>query len=675
MQAEEISNWLSFLKKTTLFSTIAAEDLAKIAPLFQPLSLSKGSTLFQQGETGDTFYLITSGRLRMSVAEDGRERTTAYLGPGDSIGEMSLLTGEPRLFTGKLETTCEFLILSKQDFDKITRANPSILLHIARILSKRLLSSSESTEAASRALLPEIFGVLCALDRQDRTLFCTNLALNLTEQTRKRVLLVDLSQGGGEIAAALGLKAAPAEQMILREEDFRDPDILRRIGAVHPSGLEVLTLEPKIFTGRLVEGLFLLTNLMRETKDFVLFCMADVLGDVEKAFLQEMDQVILVNTPEQIVQQSQLATNLKAMFGNTKKLAYVWLGDRQRFPSDINEKSTEIPWNAAIKENFQRSGSPFSALIPFPKTQRAIERLCRNIARLKVGLAMGAGGALGFTLLGIWKTLQKANIEADVVAGTSIGSLVGASYCAGIPVEETIEKAHQVNKTWLYKHIFLDMTIPRSGLLGGVIFLRFLRSLFGHIEFGDLEIPFACAATDIMLGEEVVLRQGRVAEAVRASCSIPIIFQPFLYRGRFLVDGGLINPVPTKLISQMGADVLISVNLTRAPGQRRGMHFKKPEGLELPLIHTLRGPHIGDVLFRMIYTMEYEIAQSHKDLAHVTLQPDVRRFSWTEFHRAKELIHVGEQAAEDALDKIKDHLPFLADTCPVPLRRPGWKRY
>ena len=177
-----------------------------------------------------------------------------------------------------------------------------------------------------------------------------------------------------------------------------------------------------------------------------------------------------------------------------------------------------------------------------------------------------------------------------------------------------------------------------------------------------MPIPFATVATDIRSGHEVVIKEGRVADAVRASTSLPILFVPFLHKGRYLVDGGLVNPVPTSTVSNMGADILISVNLTAKPSVRRGLgRYRR----SFPL--APRSPSMVEVFFKMIYTMQYEIAQARTEIANVVIAPDCREFLWTDFHRAADIIKIGEVAAEEAASRIKSLLPFFSDYCRVPI--------
>jgi NTE family protein len=260
------------------------------------------------------------------------------------------------------------------------------------------------------------------------------------------------------------------------------------------------------------------------------------------------------------------------------------------------------------------------------------------------------------------RVFAREGIPIDMVSGTSMGALLGAFYCAGNSPDRIQEIAKGITKRWLIENIFGDLTLPHAGFLAGQTISAFLRSILGNIEFEQLLVPFAAVATDIRTGHEVVIKEGRVVDAVRASTSLPIIFRPFLYKGQYLVDGGLVNPVPTSTVANMGANILISVNLTAKPSVRHGLG-RLPR--TFPLVP--RSPGLMEVFFKMIYTMQYEIAQARTEIAHVVIAPDMRDFLWTDLNRSEEIIKVGEAAAEEAVAKLKGLLPFFADYCKVPL--------
>lgn len=681
MNPEEIPQWVPFLKRTLLFRDLSAEELERVAVRLQPLSLPKGSTLYSRGDAGDAFYLVTSGRVRLLADRSGREAVTAFLGRGDALGELSLLTGEPRSVTVRLDTTSEFLMLSKQDFEDVARQNPSILIHLSRIIAQRMLRSQRVTDPAASGR-QQVLVLASALDGPLWPLFAVHLGVGLMEETRKRVLWLDMGPQCGAVAKALGMKPVLTSEAMLRESDLRNPEVLVHLTAEHPSGLRVMSLPPSVLGGRLYRGIFLLVNLLRDLHDFVLISIGGGPGDVEKSILEEADQWVLLGHPAGLHAFHKLEEELGRGSVGSKKRLSVWLGSGAQAQEDAlpAEGLSVVPWPDELTVRYARGASPFQVLEGFPRSRRALRRLVRRLGGMSVGLAMGSGAALGYSLIGVLKGFKRAHIDVDLVAGTSIGALFGGFYAMGMEPEEIEVLAARVDKAWIYENLFWDLTVPRSGIFAGTTLLRFIRSYFGEREFRQMDLPFACVATDIETGEEVILRDGKVAEAIRASCGIPLIFSPFHHAGRYLVDGGLVDPVPVRAVSQLGADILLSVNLTLPASERKGpvrrRHQARMQSLvelatlgsikELALPPALRAPNMLEVLFQMIYTMEHQIARSRQDLVHVCVQPELSTFSWTELHRAREIIDAGERAAEQAIPKIKALLPYFSDTCKVP---------
>ncbi|MFH1726130.1 MAG: patatin-like phospholipase family protein [Elusimicrobiota bacterium] len=686
MTPEEIEAWNPFLKRIPLFKDLSAEDRRQVAGLLKPLSLPRGAILFQQGDAGDAFFIITSGHVQLVTERPEGKRVAGYLGRGDTLGELALLTGEPRAWTVLLESTTEFLVLSKSDFATVLRENPSILLQLSRTLSTRLLQETRSG-GQSRQLQPRILALLASLDDGARTLFANYFGLSLAEQSRRRVLLVDMDPKAGALAKAFGLKPLVVTEEMLRGRDLRDPKLLEKYVQVHASSLGVVTLPSSVLAGRLYRSVFLLMNLLRDHSDFVILAMRAPLDDVEKAVLYEADQWMLVGGEGRKDEFLRLRLELSGYVPEPRRLLEVWLGDRA--PAELRYSSgrewTRVTWPPGLVESFVKQGaSPFQAMNLFPRARGGVEGLVRRFARLRVGLALGTGAALGYALVGIMKSFEREHIPVDFIAGTSIGSLMGGWLALGLTPAEIEKICVGVDKAWVWENLFWDLTVPRSGIFAGTTLLRFIRSYFGDKEFHELEIPFRCVATDIETGEEVVFKEGNVAQAIRASCGIPLVFQPLPYQGRFLVDGGLVDPVPIKVVSQMGADILISVNLTMPAGERKSalskrrgvgaslmnLDLKQLKGLTLPT--ALQAPNMFQIFFQMIYTMEYEIAKSRSALAHVNIHPDLTGFSWTEMHRGKEIVEAGERIAEAVLPKIKAMLPYFSDSCKVGIHPAPW---
>lgn len=219
-----------------------------------------------------------------------------------------------------------------------------------------------------------------------------------------------------------------------------------------------------------------------------------------------------------------------------------------------------------------------------------------KLRKRKVGLALGGGAARGLAHIGVLEVLEKEGIPIDMIAGTSAGAAIGAFYAKGKDAGQI--KSVALDMGWKRLAPLVDLALPQTGFIAGRKVKEQLKLIIGDIEFGDLKIPLACVATDIMTGEEVVIDQGSVLEGVRASISIPVIFTLAKWKDRYLVDGGLVNPVPVSVLRRMGADVIIAVNVTPDPAVR----VQTAEGL--------KRPNIINIIMQSIYISSYLLVAS-----------------------------------------------------------------
>ena len=175
-----------------------------------------------------------------------------------------------------------------------------------------------------------------------------------------------------------------------------------------------------------------------------------------------------------------------------------------------------------------------------------------------IGLALGSGSARGWAHIGVIRALAEAGIEIKYVAGTSIGSLVGAAFALN-KTDVLEDFARQLD--WKQIVSFMDVTFPRSGLIDGEKVTDFFRSHVQEINIEELSLPYCAVATELTTGREVVLNGGDLIDAIRASISVPGIFTPVKKNDGFLIDGGLVNPVPVSVVRNMGADYVIAIDL------------------------------------------------------------------------------------------------------------------
>lgn len=271
----------------------------------------------------------------------------------------------------------------------------------------------------------------------------------------------------------------------------------------------------------------------------------------------------------------------------------------------------------------------------------------RGLGRKRVGLALSSGAARGLAHVGVLDALEKEGIPIDLVAGTSIGAIFGAAYAAGKDISEIKRAVAGLNRRQMLS--LADFTIPTKGFIKGKRITGWLKSVIGDVNFKDLKKPFACVATDIITGEEVVMKQGSVVAAVRASASMPVIFTPTRLGGRYLVDGGLVTPIPVRILREMGADLVIAVSVVPYLGDR----LKPPDATATA---RPKEPNILSVLIRIMYIVGYQAALGGLREADITIAPDVAHIRPDNFNRARECILQGERAARRAIPDIERRL-------------------
>lgn len=253
--------------------------------------------------------------------------------------------------------------------------------------------------------------------------------------------------------------------------------------------------------------------------------------------------------------------------------------------------------------------------------------------RKKVALVLSGGGALGISHIGVIKVLEKYGVPIDIVVGTSMGSLVGASYCAGLSVKEMIDFACKFKTIDLF-----DFNFDNTGLFSGKGVMKTISKFLPDGNIEHLEKTFACVATDLYTEKEVVFKVGNLRDAVRASISIPGIFVPFKKDDMLLVDGGLLNNMPEDVAMEMGADIIISVDVLD-----KFKLNKKPKNIIDTLMYSLA-----------VSTKVVQDYKSHH--ADVTLRPDMKDLSQLSFSKEKAMIAIrrGEKEAMAHIQEIVD---------------------
>ncbi len=282
---------------------------------------------------------------------------------------------------------------------------------------------------------------------------------------------------------------------------------------------------------------------------------------------------------------------------------------------------------ASARASAQAAASPAKA------ARRQAPVASATPSRPRVGLALGGGSARGFAHIGVLKSLDQAGIKPDVVTGTSAGALVGAFYAAGWSPWQIEELFLQVRES----DVADFSAAGKRGLLTGDALAALVQARLKGAQIESFPIPFAAVATDLKTGEMQMLRSGPVADAVRASCSLPGIFVPKTIGGRELVDGGLVSPLPVEAARRMGCDVVIAVDVTAPPqpGDLSGLY---------------------EVILQSFDIMGRALSNQEALQADLLIRPETGAYSSSNFGVRRELIQAGYVAAQARLADVRHRI-------------------
>ncbi|MFH1540368.1 MAG: patatin-like phospholipase family protein [Elusimicrobiota bacterium] len=285
--------------------------------------------------------------------------------------------------------------------------------------------------------------------------------------------------------------------------------------------------------------------------------------------------------------------------------------------------------------------------------------------KFKIGLALGGGGARGLAHIGVLKILEKNGILPDIVAGTSIGAIIGAMYCYGMSIDEMEKKTTEFVLTDIYTELRFDkMSSPESKNIFTEIFGKVKKNTLFYlagvktaflekksldkmvefflpdIDFCDLKIPFACVAVDISRGREIVIQKGPIREAVSASISIPGIMPPVKCDGNILVDGGAVQLIPVKVIKDMGCDFSIGVDVSMS------LSVVSQDDLKNAFNIINRTNEVTLSVLRQIQLKDVDFL----------IKPDVQTVKWFEIKKFRECILSGENETLKSISQLKSKI-------------------
>lgn len=317
----------------------------------------------------------------------------------------------------------------------------------------------------------------------------------------------------------------------------------------------------------------------------------------------------------------------------------------------------------ALEIDLPNLNSPYS---------RAVTSLARKVSGVQVGLVLGGGAALGIAHIGVMRVLEREKIPVDIIVGSSMGALLVSLWVTGKD-SEGIEKLAKEFRTRRSIWKLFDPVVPVSGIIGGKMITKWLtHRQLGDKTFYDTRIPLKIVAYDLLKRREIVISTGSLVEAVRKSIAIPGIIEPVLEDEKIIIDGGVLNPLPTNVLRDAGVKKIIAVNVLQSPSDidqtfkkerdrfqtERQISFRQNplrflKSRLLPSKSAPLAPTISDLIVRSLLASEYVIAERSAEVADVVIHPDLSGVDWYELYKVDELIKRGEEATEAMLPQIK----------------------
>ncbi len=726
---------LAILKRIPLFASCTDEQLHLVALRSRLVEHKKGERIYEEGNRAEAFYIVASGRLQVFTEADGQKHIYTVLHNGDTFGEISLLTGENHSATVEALNDTLVLQLGKKDFDQLINQIPSLVLYLSRLLSKRLRTKSQPDGVVEATVV----AIYSAAKGVGRTLFAVALAATLRRETGREVVLVDFVTPEGEVSRFLGMpkrtRMVPVTRGSFLSEETIEHEVLE-----HPAGFHFL-YAAELTAG--AEGESFVAPLVSALTKHYSYILMDLPVDIDATVLKALTQADLTYLVTDCAKPNVIRTNAlirqlrEAVNSQAEQLKVVLnlmesSGDRMG-PGEVAQAlghpvNVVLPHITSGPERL--TTEEFLRLLESRESPYAVtvRRTARELGGLLVGLALGSGAALGLAYIGVLKVLEREKIPVDLIAGSSIGAMIGGLWASGRSAEELERMAMRFKNPWDVRQLFvLDLGLPvvsliigivagilmglMAGFLAGMLFgfiacvilglitgpliggpiqgaqlMARLEEDFAGKTFEQTWLPLKVVASDPMAREEVVFDSGSIAEAVRASVSIPGIFKPVTRKGKLCLDGGVVNPVPVSVLKRSGANRVIAVTVfpttaelvahledverrrTEWDAQLAARSF--PVRMVIHLWHELKrsvSPLVFDVIMRAMQCMEYHMAETACREADVILRPALPGSHWLEFYHPEKFIRRGEEEALRHLPALKRLVGMMDE----PARSPG----
>jgi len=588
------------LDQVGVLQDLDAVALKEVAAVMQPTRLSSGTMLFDEGDTGDTLYIVAHGRLRVSVmTPSGGRRIVAELGRGESVGEMALLTGEKRSARVEAIRDSIMLALSRPAFERVVEQYPRVMTQLARQLVARLKNTlrggTDQGVISTICVLPAVSGFAISE-------FCRSFVTAL--------------EGIGPT-------------LHLTRENV-NASIRTSVGYTPSDSSDTLLLA--------------WLNVQEEKYSFVLYeaCESDPVWT--RLCARQADRILLVGRAEYDGPIPAVATR-----------------DRDTSKADARRELVLLNANGPVPGRMQRWLDVNRSLQGWHHVSDGSARDMARTARVAsgngIGLMLGGGGARSFAHIGVLRAMQERGLEFDVIGGVSGGAIIGCQIAFGATPREVKETAR---REFIERGLLMDFTVPIVSLIRGLRFANLLARIFGERSIEDTGQRFFCHSANLSRATMQVHDRGHAWRAVGASMSIPGIGPPVCDRGDLLVDGSVLTNLPVEVMREICPTRIMAVDVSaerELAVDSSWEEFPSPAKILLARPWRRRGirvPTIMEILFRGAMLGSIVSERNVKDRVEFYLRPPLRGVALLDF---KKLDQVEESAYRYASEML-DQWPF-----------------
>ncbi len=658
------------LQQIPLFLNLSTEEADLIKQRAAIVEYKKNQIIYEEDSPGDAFYCVVFGRVMLYTrGQHDRDTILEYLHRGKYFGIISLLTGERHSVTAQAVNDSSLLVINQSDFDFILKKIPHLAIDLSQTLSRRLKIKTAHQKIVFESTIISLFS---SYSRAGKSIYALNLAVSLHKETNKSVIILDISQDISlhNLAQKLGISGS-YKTINLSEISINPSVIMSGFIAQSDFGVGVASIAYQSQDDAAVKKILGILSLLINDYHYVILDLPSSMDQFILNILNQSDLIHILTSPQTV--------DLRKTHNLVGKLKKNFQFQESKIKVLINEyKLSDIPCQqqcdllgykiyATLPKTDLYTSDRLVLDAPGSEYAKIIRRISRQLGDSLVGLALGVGVGYGFCHIGVLKVIEEENIPIDVISGSSVGALIGSFWAVGKRSDEILEIMKEEFKHPKYTWSIIDLTFPSLGFIKGNKLYRFLKKYLGNKTFSDVKLPLKIIASNIKSKETRVMDKGLLVDAVMASCSMPGVFQPFKFNEETLLDGGVMNPLPTEILFRMGIKKIIAVNVTpsREDVLRQQEEIEKGIAVNRGLLDKNKWfgikryfqnkfkENILDIIFSSIEVMQSEIIQKEGQLADVVLHPDTAGLHWLELSRAQEFVKRGEDEARRNLDKIR----------------------